>query len=41
LNIGGTCGLITTQRVQTATTAVTVLADIYIFKQSVAATRFK
>jgi predicted phage gp36 major capsid-like protein len=30
LNIGGTGRLITTQRVQTATTAVTVLADIYL-----------
>jgi hypothetical protein len=40
LNIGGNGGLITTQRVQTATTAATVLADIYTFKQSIAATRF-
>ena len=40
MNIGGTGGLITTPRVQTATKAVTVVADIYTFKQSSAATRF-
>jgi hypothetical protein len=40
LRLIGLDDLITTQRVQTATTAVTVLADIYTFKQSIAATRF-
>ena len=40
LRLIGLDGLITTQRVQTATTPVTVLADIYTFKQSIAATRF-
>lgn len=40
LGLIGLDGLITTQRVQTATTPVTVLADIYTFKQSIAATRF-
>jgi hypothetical protein len=36
LNIGGTGGLTRTQRVKTATTAVTVLADIYTFYRFVA-----
>jgi hypothetical protein len=39
LNIGGTGHLITTRRVQTATHGGDVLADIYTFKQSIAATR--
>jgi hypothetical protein len=40
LNIGGTGGLITTRRLQTATHGGDVLADFYTFKQSIAATRF-
>lgn len=36
MDIGGTGGLIRTQRVQTAATAVTVLADIYTFYRFVA-----
>jgi hypothetical protein len=40
LNIGGTGRLITTRRVQTATHGGDVLADIYTFKQPIAATRF-
>jgi HK97 family phage major capsid protein len=37
LNIGGTGGLTTTQRVQTATTNTFVLGDLYVFKQALAA----
>jgi HK97 family phage major capsid protein len=37
LNIGGTGGLTTTQRVQTATTNTFVLADLYSFKQALPA----
>jgi HK97 family phage major capsid protein len=40
LNIGGTGGLTTTQRVQTATVATTALADIYTFKAAVHASKF-
>jgi HK97 family phage major capsid protein len=37
LNIGGTGGLTTTQRVQTATTAVTAIADVYSLRQALPA----
>jgi len=37
LNIGGTGGLTTTQRIQTATLNTTVLADLYTFEQAIPA----
>jgi HK97 family phage major capsid protein len=40
LNIGGTGGLTTTQRIQTATLNTTVIADVYTFKQALANTKF-
>jgi HK97 family phage major capsid protein len=40
LNIGGTGGLTTTQRVHTNTTAVTAIGDVYLLKQALGATKF-
>lgn len=37
LNIGGTGGLTTTQRIQTATLNTTVLSDLYVFEQAIPA----
>jgi HK97 family phage major capsid protein len=40
LNIGSTGGLTTTQRLQTTTTAVTAIGDIYALKQLIGSTKF-
>lgn len=39
LNIGGTGALTTTQRVQTNTTAVTAIGDVYLLKQAIGSTK--
>jgi HK97 family phage major capsid protein len=40
LNIGSTGGLTTTQRLQTTTTAVTAIGDVYALKQLIGSTKF-